>query len=240
VEVKESMREIIFDTETTGFDPLSGDRMVEIGCIELINRVPTGATFHAYFNPQRSMPASAQAVHGLSESFLADKPLFADGVEDLLDFLGDSKLVAHNARFDFGFLNHELKLCARDGISLDRMIDTVAIARSLHPGAKHSLDALCTRYGIDRSHRVKHGALLDAELLAQLYIELTGGRQIGLTLAVEVTGKPEATTPYAAAEVTPILRPARAFSVSAEELEAHATFVAGLKDPLWLAEKQSA
>lgn len=177
------MREIIFDTETTGFDPLTGDRMVEIGCIELINRVPTGETYHCYFNPQRAMPASAQAVHGLSDAFLSDKPLFSAKVQELLEFLGDSMLVAHNARFDFGFLNHELKLCGKPDVSYDRMIDTVAMARAAHPGAKHSLDALCTRYGIDRSHRVKHGALLDAELLAQVYIELTGGRQIGLGLA---------------------------------------------------------
>lgn len=228
------MREIIFDTETTGFDPQSGDRLVEIGCIELINRVPTGESFHAYYNPQRSMPAAAQAVHGLSDAFLADKPLFVTGVDALLEFLGDSMLVAHNARFDFGFLNHELKLCARPEISLDRMIDTVAIARTLHPGAKHSLDALCTRYGIDRSHRIKHGALLDAELLAQLYIELTGGRQIGLTLAMEE--ETEATSTSSVVTVTArTVRPARPHAASAEELEAHAAFVAGLDSPLWLA-----
>jgi len=228
------MREIIFDTETTGFDPQGGDRLVEIGCIELINRVPTGETFHCYYNPQRSMPAAAQAVHGLSDVFLADKPLFNAGVDALLDFLGDSMLVAHNARFDFGFLNHELKLCGRAEISLDRMIDTVAIARSLHPGAKHSLDALCTRYGIDRSHRVKHGALLDAELLAQLYIELTGGRQIGLTLAIkEEVETTEVVT--VAAVAARAVRPARLFSASPEELEAHAKFIAGLDNPLWLA-----
>ena len=228
------MREIIFDTETTGFDPQSGDRLVGIGCIELINRVPTGESFHAYYNPQRSMPAAAQAVHGLSDAFLADKPLFVTGVDALLEFLGDSMLVAHNARFDFGFLNHELKLCARPEISLDRMIDTVAIARTLHPGAKHSLDALCTRYGIDRSHRIKHGALLDAELLAQLYIELTGGRQIGLTLAMEE--ETEATSTSSVVTVTArTVRPARPHAASAEELEAHAAFVAGLDSPLWLA-----
>lgn len=228
------MREIIFDTETTGFDPQGGDRLVEIGCIELINRVPTGQSFHCYYNPQRSMPAAAQAVHGLSDAFLADKGLFRDGADELLEFLGDSMLVAHNARFDFGFLNHELMLCGRSEISLDRMIDTVAIARTLHPGAKHSLDALCTRYGIDRSHRVKHGALLDAELLAQLYIELTGGRQIGLTLAIRE--EVETTEKVSIATVaTRTARPARSFPASPEELEAHAEFVAGLKDPLWLA-----
>lgn len=228
------MREIIFDTETTGFDPASGDRLVEIGCIELFNRVPTGRTFHAYYNPQRSMPAAAEAVHGLSDIFLSDKPLFAHGADELLAFLEDSPLVAHNAKFDFGFLNHELRLCGRADVSMDRMIDTVAIARQMHPGAKHSLDALCTRYGIDRSHRVKHGALLDAELLAQLYIELTGGRQIGLGLAQEVESVVLRAEPEAQAVVRPV-HPARVFAPSAEELERHRAFVATLSNPLWLA-----
>jgi DNA polymerase-3 subunit epsilon len=226
------MREIIFDTETTGFDPLTGDRLVEIGCIELLNRVPTGQSYHAYYNPQRAMPAAAEAVHGLSDIFLSDKPLFAHGVDELLEFLGDSPLVAHNAKFDFGFLNQELTLCGRPIISLDRMIDTVAMARTLHPGAKHSLDALCTRYGIDRSHRIKHGALLDAELLAQLYIEMTGGRQIGLVLGVEVE------TRVAVQTITVpqgrVMRAARPHSASADELARHAAFIAGLEKPLWL------
>lgn len=227
------MREIIFDTETTGFDPLTGDRMVEIGCIEMINRVPTGATFHRYFNPKRAMPASAQAVHGLSDAFLADKPLFVAEAEALLEFLGDSMLVAHNARFDFGFLNHELKLCGRPDISLDRMIDTVAMARAAHPGAKHSLDALCTRYGIDRSHRVKHGALLDAELLAQVYIELTGGRQIGLGLGEE-TQADEIATPAPAFDAPQrVMRAPRLFCPTDEEKDRHAAFVAGLTNPIW-------
>lgn len=229
------MREIIFDTETTGFDPASGDRLVEIGCIELINRVPSGRTFHAYYNPQRAMPAAAEAVHGLSDGFLRDKPLFSAGVEELLVFLEDSHLVAHNARFDFGFLNYELKLCGLPEVGLERMIDTVAIARQLHPGAKHSLDALCTRYGIDRSHRIKHGALLDAELLAQLYIELTGGRQIGLGLAQEEEKLVVNMELAAKAAVRPV-RPARVFQPSAEELERHAAFVATLDKPLWLEE----
>jgi DNA polymerase-3 subunit epsilon len=233
------MREIIFDTETTGFDPASGDRLVEIGCIELLNRVPTGRTFHAYYNPQRSMPAAAEAVHGLSDIFLSDKPLFAHGVEDLIAFLEDSPLVAHNARFDFGFLNHELRLCGRSEVSMDRMIDTVSIARQMHPGAKHSLDALCTRYGIDRSHRVKHGALLDAELLAQLYIELTGGRQIGLGLAQE-EAKDTIRAELAENAIVRPIRPARVFQASAEELERHAAFIATLDKPLWLDEAEAA
>jgi DNA polymerase-3 subunit epsilon len=224
------MREIIFDTETTGLDPLNGDRLVEIGCIELVNRVPTGRTFHAYYNPQRPMAAEAEAVHGLSDRFLSDKPFFRDGVAELLDFLEDSRLVAHNARFDFGFLNAELRRCALAEVVLDRMVDTLAIARSLHPGAKHSLDALCGRYGIDRSHRVKHGALLDAELLAQLYIELTGGRQIGLTL-VEATG---GAATAGAASAPRVARPIRVFSPSAAEQERHRAFIATLTDPLWL------
>jgi DNA polymerase III subunit epsilon len=176
------MREVIFDTETTGLDPKTGDRMVEIGCVEMIGRVETGRTFHAYFNPERDMPAEAERVHGLSAAFLATKPRFAETADELLAFLDDAPLVAHNAGFDMGFLNNELSLCGRAPIDMARMIDTVAIARRKHPGAKLSLDALCTRYGIDRSHRVKHGALLDAELLAQVYVELTGGRQIGLEL----------------------------------------------------------
>ena len=229
------MREIIFDTETTGFDPAAGDRMVEIGCIELVNRVPTGRTFHAYYNPQRAMPSAAEAIHGLSDIFLKDKPLFAHGVEELLDFLEDSHLVAHNARFDFGFLNHELKLCGLPEVGMHRMIDTVALARQLHPGAKHSLDALCTRYGIDRSHRIKHGALLDAELLAQVYVELKGGRQIGLGLAQEEEKDAIRVELAATIAVRPV-RPARVFTASAMELERHAAFVATLEKPLWLEE----
>lgn len=229
------MREIIFDTETTGFDPQTGDRLVEIGCIEMVNRVPTGATYHCYFNPQRSMPASAEAIHGLSERFLADKPLFVDKVEELLEFLGDSMLVAHNARFDFGFLNHELGRCGRTAISLDRMIDTMALARTAHPGAKHTLDALCSRYGIDRSHRVKHGALLDAELLAQVYIELTGGRQIGLGLADLPAAGPVAAVEAVAlvATASRIRREPRHFAVPPEELERHRAFIRTLTNPLW-------
>ena len=224
------MREIIFDTETTGLSFSGGDRLVEIGCIEMINRVETGRTFHAYFHPERAMPAEAQRVHGLSDAFLSDKPRFHERVDDLLEFLGDSVLVAHNASFDFGFLNGELRRIDRAAIALDRMIDTVAMARQRHPGAKHSLDALCSRYGIDRSHRVMHGALLDAQLLAQVYVELTGGRQIGLTLVSETAAAETIVieTPRAAQ-----VRPMRVFTASAAELERHAAFVAKLKNPLW-------
>jgi len=228
------MREIVFDTETTGLDPRTGDRMVEIGCIELMNLVPTGKTFHAYFNPERDMPAGAEQVHGLSAAFLSDKPLFRDSIDALLEFIGDSPLIAHNAGFDFGFLNAELALCARDPVCMSRMVDTVAIAKKRHPGAKLSLDALCTRYGIDRSHRVKHGALLDAELLAQVYVELKGGRQIGLELAAEraagASPVPELRT---FAPVAGQRRAPRPHVASAEELARHADFVARIKDALW-------
>src|SRR3954454_16478141 len=179
------MREIVFDTETTGLSPAGGDRVVEIGCVEMYNRVETGRHYHAYFNPERDMPFEAQEVHGLTNLFLSDKPRFSEKAEELLDFLEDSPLVAHNAGFDFGFLNSELDRCGRPHVGMQRMVDTLMLARSRHPGAKHSLDALCMRFGIDRSHRVKHGALLDAQLLAQVYVELTGGRQIGLGLVAE-------------------------------------------------------
>jgi DNA polymerase-3 subunit epsilon len=226
------VREIVFDTETTGLSPLAGDRMVEIGCVELFNRVETGRTFHAYFNPGRSMPSGAEEVHGLSDIFLSDKPPFSDRAEELLEFLGDCPLVAHNASFDFGFLNHELNLCGLPLVCLTRMIDTLAIARTRHPGAKHSLDALCTRFGVDRSIRVKHGALIDAQLLALCYVELTGGRQIGLSLAAE----PVEIVPAGGAGIAPILveiRPPRPHAPTEAELEAHAAFLSTIVDPIW-------
>lgn len=227
------MREIVFDTETTGLDPTKGDRLVEIGCIEMINRVATGQTFHGYFNPQRDMPAEAEAVHGLSVTFLADKPLFGTRAAELLEFLGDAPLVAHNAGFDFGFLNTELAICGLAPVDRARMVDTVAIAKRKHPGAKLSLDALCSRYGIDRSHRVLHGALLDAELLAQLYVELTGGRQIGLELAASSTIEFTVTID-APLVVERRLRPPRAHAASPEELVRHHSFIAQLSEPIWL------
>ena len=228
------MREIVFDTETTGLDPRTGDRMVEIGCVELVNLVPTGKTFHAYFNPERDMPTGAEQVHGLSAAFLSGKPLFRDGADGLLAFIGDSPLVAHNAAFDFGFLNSELALCARDPVCMSRMIDTVEMARKRHPGAKNSLDALCTRYGIDRSHRVKHGALLDAELLAQVYVELRGGRQIGLELAADaIAAQPNVIEMHSFRAAVGERRAPRPHSPSAEELARHAAFVADIDDALW-------
>ncbi|HEY0447341.1 MAG TPA: DNA polymerase III subunit epsilon [Allosphingosinicella sp.] len=230
------MREIVFDTETTGLSPLNGDRMVEIGCVELFNRVETGRTFHAYFNPGRPMPTEAQMVHGLSDAFLADKPRFQDRCEELLEFIADSPLIAHNASFDFGFLNHELGACGRALVCLTRMIDTLVIARQRHPGAKHSLDALCTRFGIDRSLRVKHGALIDAQLLAQCYIELTGGRQIGLSLAAETLNSAADRAEERRSGSAPIIvqvRPPRPHAPSEEELVRHAAFVTTLVDPIW-------
>ena len=162
------MREIVFDTETTGLDPLLGDRLVEIGCVELLNRFPTGKTFHFYFNPQREMPEAAFKVHGLSAQFLLDKPLFADKAEELITFLGDAQLVAHNAMFDLAFLNAELERAGHAPVSRERVVDTLLIARRKHPGAANRLDDLCLRYAVDNSRRTKHGALLDAELLAEV------------------------------------------------------------------------
>lgn len=231
------MREVIFDTETTGLDPKTGDRMVEIGCVEMIGRVETGRSYHAYYNPERDMPAAAEAVHGLSSDFLSTKSRFSETADELLEFLGDAPLVAHNAGFDFGFLNAELERIGKAPISMDRMVDTVAIARKKHPGAKNSLDALCTRYGIDRSHRVKHGALLDAELLAQVYVELLGGRQIGLELASDktTTREPSSVDQPRTSTATPErpFREPRPHSATTEELARHAEYLASIKDAIW-------
>lgn len=230
------MREIVFDTETTGLRPEDGDRIVEIGCIEMIDRIETGRTFHSYYNPERDMPAEAERVHGLSAHFLSDKPLFSDGAEDLVDFIGDARLVAHNAGFDMKFLNAELRRCDREAISLSRMVDTAAMARSKFPGSPASLDALCTRFGVDRSHRVKHGALLDAELLVQVYIELTGGRQIGLALAEIADDKDDSAVMARSLADIAAQRPVRAprpFAASEEECERHAAFIARMERPLW-------
>jgi DNA polymerase-3 subunit epsilon len=225
------VREVVFDTETTGLNPGGGDRMVEIGCVEIYNRVETGRHFHAYFNPERLMPAEAEAVHGLTSIFLSDKPLFSETVEQLLEFIEDSPLVAHNASFDFGFLNFELERCGRSMVCMSRMRDTLQLARTKHPGAKHSLDALCMRFGIDRSHRVKHGALLDAQLLAQVYVELTGGRQIGLGLVAEsgTVSIQAAARPVTLREP----RPARPHFAGEEELARHRAFISQLVNPLW-------
>jgi DNA polymerase III subunit epsilon len=181
------MREIVLDTETTGLDPLRGDRLVEIGCVEILNRMPTGQTFHRYFNPERDMPAEAFAVHGLSTEFLATKPLFAEEVDEFLAFIGDAPLVIHNASFDVSFINAELDRIKRPSILRERLVDTLLLARRKHPGVSNRLDDLCSRYAIDNSRRTKHGALLDAELLAEVYIDLIGARQSQLLLAAEIS-----------------------------------------------------
>ncbi|OYU16397.1 MAG: DNA polymerase III subunit epsilon [Alphaproteobacteria bacterium PA4] len=220
------MREIVFDTETTGIFPGDGHRIVEIGAIEMIGKVVTGRSFHTYIDPERPMPKDAQAVHGLSTAFLTGQPIFEAVIDEFLAFIGDDPLVAHNAVFDMEFLNWELKRCGKPVIPHARAIDTLEMARKKHPGGKNNLDGLCARYNIDLSARTKHGALLDAELLAQVYVELCGGRQIGFDLASQ-----------AVVETAPVERVAfesRAHAASAEELERHAAFVAGLKDPIWL------
>jgi DNA polymerase III subunit epsilon len=227
------MREIVFDTETTGLSPVQGDRIVEIGCVEMFNRVETGKSFHAYFNPGRPMPSEAEAVHGLSDRFLSDKPQFHERSEELLEFIADSPMIAHNAAFDFGFINHELGNCGRPAVCKSRMVCTLTLARQKFPGAKHSLDALCTRFGVDRSQRIKHGALLDAQLLAQVYVELTGGRQIGLTLVAELI-EDSAAAAAARPGITPaMIRPARPHAPSAAELARHAEFMNRIADPIW-------
>jgi len=218
------MREIVLDTETTGLDPFQGHRLVEIGCVELINRIPSGQTFHRYLNPERGMPAEALAVHGLSNEFLKDKLFFAEVVDDLLAFLGDAPLVIHNAAFDVAFLNAELERIGRSPIARERMIDTLLIARRKHPGGSNRLDDLCTRYAIDNSRRSKHGALLDAELLAEVYVELIGARQAQLVLAqTAVPG--QARGEAIILRERPVPLPVR---LSAEERTAHRRFIATL------------
>ena len=226
------MREIVFDTETTGLDPNSGDRLVEIGCIELVNRFPSGRTFHCYFNPERDMPEAAFKVHGLSIDFLKDKPLFAHKVDELVEFLGDAPLVAHNAMFDLGFLNAELERARKIAVARDRLVDTLMLARRKHPGGSNRLDDLCVRYKIDNSRRVKHGALLDAELLAEVYVELIGARQANLGLAAIVVGGTEARTISAAIKTRPVPLLPR---VTEDERAAHRAFVSTLgSDAIWL------
>jgi DNA polymerase-3 subunit epsilon len=232
------MREVVLDTETTGFDAVNGDRLVEIGCIELMNHVPTGNTFWKYINPERDVPAAAFQVHGLSTEFLSDKPKFAEVADELLRFVGDSPVIAHNAEFDMKFINVELERAGRPTIPFQRAIDTVAMARKKFPGAPASLDALCKRFNIDNSNRTLHGALLDAQLLADVYLELMGGRQAGLILTEEVsvsvdldfsggrrTGAPGIELP---------VRAPRPHAPLPEELALHQAFIAKIKDAIWL------
>lgn len=220
------MREIILDTETTGINLAQGHRVVEIGAIELINHVPSGRTFHAYINPERDMPPEAEAVHGLSADFLKDKPQFADIIDDFLEFIGEATLVIHNASFDVGFLNAEFSYVERPPLAPERIIDTLLLARQKHPMAPNSLDALCKRYGIDNARRTKHGALLDSELLADVYIELIGGRQTVFSLAVAATPQ-RLMAAFSAGAVGARLRPLPSRLTEAER-NAHAQLVAEL------------
>lgn len=223
------MREIVLDTETTGLNPKSGDRLVEIGCVELDNHVPTGRTYHQYVNPERDMPEEAFAVHGLSEAFLAKHPIFSEIADGFLEFIGNADLVIHNASFDLGFINAELDRLGRAAVSSTRAIDTVQIARSKYPGAQASLDALCRRFEIDLSARTKHGALLDAELLADVYLELVGGRQPGFELAAER----ELAAAQSVETRTAPARPARPHVASEQERTAHEEFLEQITDPIW-------
>jgi DNA polymerase III subunit epsilon len=224
------LREIILDTETTGLDPYDGHRVVEIGCVELVNSIPTGRTWHCYLNPERDMPEKAYSIHGLSSDFLRDKPLFADKAEDFLGFIESAMLVMHNATFDFGFLNAELERIARPLLTWDRVVDTLALARRRHPGSPSSLDALCRRYGVDLSERDLHGALLDCRLLASVYVELVGGHQARLELAPNGAQAAILQAQEMAVRPTP-LKP----RISPAEREAHRAFVATLGgEALWL------
>jgi len=225
------LREIVLDTETTGLDPATGDRIVELGAVEIVNHMPTGRTFHAYVNPQREVPEEAVRVHGLTTAFLADKPVFARVAESFAAFLGDARLVIHNAGFDMRFLNAELGWAGFEGLAWGRAVDTLELAKRRFPGANNTLDALCRRFGVDNSGRQKHGALLDSELLAEVYLELMGGRQPDLTLMVVSGGEFAAGATWVAPARPRPLSP----RLTAAEAEAHAAFVAGLGPAaLWL------
>lgn len=226
------MREIVFDTETTGLDPASGHRLVEIGCVELENHIRTGNHFHSYLNPERDMPREAEAIHGLSGEFLRDKPLFRDVAASFLSFIGDAPLIIHNAAFDMKFINAELNAVGLPLIPMSRTVDTVIMARKMFPGQPASLDALCKRFAIDLSSRTKHGALLDSELLAEVYLELCGGRQAAMLLgAQEAVGQEEVVLQFSGHTDMP----SRSFPPSADELAAHRAMLDKIKHALWLA-----
>ena len=224
------MREIVLDTETTGLDPKAGHKIVEIGCVELENHLPTGQTFHRYLNPERDMPDGAFQVHGLSEEFLADYPVFAAEADAFLDFIGDAPLVIHNAEFDMRFLNWELQILGYPTLPMDRAIDTVMMARKKFPGSPANLDALCRRFEIDNTAREKHGALLDAELLAEVYLELIGGREPGLALASQ---RKMAEMARRAENRTKEVRPARPHAPTLAELENWEKFVGTIENSIW-------
>jgi len=223
------MREIVVDTETTGLDPLRGDRLVEIGCVELFNHMPTGQTFHRYINPERDMSSEAYAVHGLSTEFLADKPLFAAVADEFLAFVGDAPLIIHNASFDASFINAELEKSGRAPLPRERLVDTLLLARRKHPGVSNRLDDLCSRYAIDNSHRTKHGALLDAELLAEVYVDLIGARQSSLILATATAVRVEAQLDAPRRQRPVPLAPRLTEAARA----AHRAFIATLAKPIW-------
>jgi DNA polymerase III subunit epsilon len=227
------MREIILDTETTGLSPQDGHRLVEIGAVELINHLPTGRTFQIYLNPERDMPSEAEAVHGLSSAFLKDKPLFKQKVAEFLNFIEDSVLIIHNASFDMGFINAELSAAGQEPIGSERVLDTLQMARRKHPMGPNSLDALCKRYGIDNTKRTKHGALMDSELLAEVYLELIGGRQTAMSLNAETKLKSKITTNQVLhAKTRPTKLPER---ITAQETANHARLIEELgKDNLWM------
>ncbi|MBI3453031.1 MAG: DNA polymerase III subunit epsilon [Rhodospirillales bacterium] len=222
------MREIVLDTETTGLDPGAGHRVVEIACLELVNHLPTGEKFQRYLNPEREMPPDAQAVHGLTDEFLKAQPVFAAVVDEFLGFIGNDRLIIHNAEFDIGFINAELARLGFTALDRRRAIDTVQLARRKFPGSPASLDALCSRFNIDNSERTLHGALLDAELLSEVYLELIGGRQSAMELgaAGAAAQVPAANRP---------VRPSRPHAPSADESAAHAALLGRLKNPLWSA-----
>ncbi len=226
------MREIVLDTETTGLDPKQGHRIIEIGCIELVNYVPSGREFHQFINPERDVPEDAQQVHGITNAFLADKPVFSEVADSFLEFISDSTLIIHNASFDMGFINHELVQLPRDPIPFDRVVDTLALARRKHPAGPNSLDALCKRYRIDLSERTKHGALLDSELLARVYMELIGGTQAALGLEEALTRGPAFQTGgNIRVRPRPTALPPR---LTADEQDAHRAFIEDLGAPaLW-------
>jgi len=232
------MREIALDTETTGISPRDGHRIIEIGALELMHHLPTGRKLHLYINPERDIDDGAVAVHGITSDFLVDKPVFADIVDEFLAFVGDDPMVIHNASFDMGFINAELRRLKRRELPMSQAVDTVRMARRRFPGAPASLDALCRRFDIDNSSRTYHGALLDAELLAEVYLELRGGRQPGLSLAAAEAGASSessdnepGTMPAPSADI----RPPRLHAATADEIAAHDAFVASLKEPMWLA-----
>lgn len=222
------MREIVLDTETTGLDPNSGDRIIEIGCVELINHMPSGETYQQYINPERDIPADSFRIHGLSEVFLDDYPVFAEIVDGFLDFIKDDKLVIHNAAFDIKFINSELERLGFSALSITRAIDTVQIARTCYPGASASLDDLCRRFGIDNTKRTLHGALLDSSLLAEVYIDLIGAREPGFDLAAQESSKIAHML-----RREKVVRPARPHVPSQAELAAHEALIARLEDPIW-------